>query len=888
MSTEVLNSQENKELEYIAISDKKQSEESIQKNDLEKNFIPFTGKWRVKLFLLNNNGQWDDKGIGFIFLANEIQSQGNEGCSDISSPTHMVKKLIMLEENTKEFILNINITEENLEFHFQRGTILTWKKRGISDEDNIAISFQEKEGLNEIIKNIRIINGENDQDDDRFFEEESPFDIFKDVTIDNLSNISREITPDMDEAKISDLVNYLEKTNCELIKKLGDLLINEEKRIEEIKSSFSLYSQETDISINLPLKNGKKIINEINRKRINNMEDGNGKIENNKPVMCNENINYIYDIFKNMILGGNRTMLELLFDDNNYLISFGALEHETQSNRIIPHRKYFKEIVKFKNPLNITDPSLIKKINQNLRLTYLRDTALGRIINENTIKAINLIIQMNHSEIIQYFMDNTDYLKVLFSQMESENIDVKKDAILFLSELISCSKNVVQSRVTFNEVLCENGILPILSKLIGDNSDKNNDGNTNSISELININIVEIFISILSSVPLLIRQYLIHNQDQTMSQLTNLLLFHNNFPIKYEISQIFKTLIDGEGDPSNKTIFFTSTIDKFISYLNKPYSKTNDKSEISSTIQIIIEIFLTWFNNMDFDAQFWLDKFQINKVIIKLLQDDQSKTVNLYAIKLLKIILDTCENYLVIKIISEELCNNLIKLLNENMKKRNIIFSCIMNFLDSVSLTNEYTFHMIMVYCRGFVYENRKYFENIINRLENNPIPKKKLAGFLMRTYTDASLEQITMLRNFEDCKSNDDDEFNYNDSIFSNEEDDDEINEGVAEGLISKTNLNCFSCIENNNEFNKMNFLKRKRKMPKHDEDEFLQYDNKEEDEEEKSNERCYLSSNQDNNNIFNKEEKMKNHKICQIQFKEGEEDDLCGIYLQEDELNE
>ena len=234
------------------------------------------------------------------------------------------------------------------------------------------------------------------------------------------------------------------------------------------------------------------------------MEDGNGKIENNKPVMCNENINYIYDIFKNMILGGNRTMLELLFNDNNYLISFGALEHETQSNRIIPHRKYFKEIVKFKNPLNITDPSLIKKINQNLRLTYLRDTALGRIINENTIKAINLIIQMNHSEIIQYFMDNTDYLKVLFSQMESENIDVKKDAILFLSELISCSKNVVQSRVTFNEVLCENGILPILSKLIGDNSDKNNDGNTNSISELININIVEIFISILSSVPLLI------------------------------------------------------------------------------------------------------------------------------------------------------------------------------------------------------------------------------------------------------------------------------------------------------------------------------------------------------------------------------------------------
>ena len=57
-----------------------------------------------------------------------------------------------------------------------------------------------------------------------------------------------------------------------------------------------------------------------------------------------------------MILYGNRSLLELLFDDNNYLTTFGALEHENQSNRIIPHRKYFKEIVKFKNPLNIQDP----------------------------------------------------------------------------------------------------------------------------------------------------------------------------------------------------------------------------------------------------------------------------------------------------------------------------------------------------------------------------------------------------------------------------------------------------------------------------------------------------------------------------------------------------
>ena len=827
MSTEILKSEENKEFDCIALSDQKQTEESI-KNDIseDKNFIPFTKKWRVKLYLLNENGQWDDSGIGYVFLANEIQNKGMGGCTDASYPSPMLKKLIMLKENTKEVVFNINLSEENLEFHNQRGTILTWKKGRFSDEDNIAISFQEKEGISDIFKNILMIHGENIQEDDVFFEEETPFDTFKDVNIENLPNILREIPPDMDEAKCTDLVNYLEMTGCALIKNLGNLLMNEEKKKEEIKSSLSLSSQETNVSLNLTSDNRKEIINEITKKIIN-MGETERKFENNNPKTCNENINYIYNIFKNMVLSGNRIMLELLFSDDNYLITFGALEHESQSNNIIPHRKYFKEIVKFKNPLNITDNSLLQKINQNLRLTYLRDTALGRIINENTNKSINLIIQMNHSEIIQFFIDNTNYLKTLFAQMHSENIGVKKDAILFLSELITCSKNVAQSRVTFNEVLCENGILPILSKLIEENSKENNEAN-DSISDLININIVEIFISILSSVPLLIRQYLIHNSGQTLSQLTNLLLFHDNFPIKYEISQIFKTLIEGDGDPSNKTEFFTPTIDKFISYLNQPYSKTNNKSEISSTIQIIIEIFLTWFNNMDFEPELWINKCQINKVIIKLLED-QSKIVCLYAIKLLKIIVDICENYLITKIINSDLCKILINIFKDNMKKSNIIFSSLMNFLDSISLTNDYALNTIMLYCRPFIYENNAIFQNIILRYEKRPTPKKKLSGFLMRTYTDASLGQTPMLNIFEDHKSNDDEDFKYD--IYRNEEeDDDELNYEGGE-MIKKTNLNCFSCIENNNEFKEVEFLKRKRKFDKNDDNRIIGYNLEDED---------------------------------------------------------
>ena len=40
---------------------------SPKKQKSLKNIIPFSKKWRVKLYILNENGQWDDKGIGNAF-----------------------------------------------------------------------------------------------------------------------------------------------------------------------------------------------------------------------------------------------------------------------------------------------------------------------------------------------------------------------------------------------------------------------------------------------------------------------------------------------------------------------------------------------------------------------------------------------------------------------------------------------------------------------------------------------------------------------------------------------------------------------------------------------------------------------------------------------------
>jgi hypothetical protein len=44
-----------------------------------------------------------------------------------------------------------------------------------------------------------------------------------------------------------------------------------------------------------------------------------------------KNIHYIFNIFKNLILIGDKSLTEALLDDELYLITFGALEYDFET-----------------------------------------------------------------------------------------------------------------------------------------------------------------------------------------------------------------------------------------------------------------------------------------------------------------------------------------------------------------------------------------------------------------------------------------------------------------------------------------------------------------------------------------------------------------------------
>ena len=686
--------------------------------DLENNkyfdLSLMTKKWRVKLYRLNENGQWDDNGIGFVFCASKIEKD------DIK-----INKLIMTNEITYEEMFSIDINKDTVDFHNQRGTIMTWKTSEDKIDDDTAISFQEKEGVTEIMKNILICEGKNPNDERLLMEIQS--EIYLEASIQNLPNLVRELNIDMGEEKLIDFITYLKNNDCKFIIELGELLNEEEKKIENLRTTTS--SNKSNDNINIINENETKS-NDYNQKQI----------YKDFPM---ENIHYIFTIFKNLVLIGDKELLELLIDDNLYLITFGALEYDFEAMKSVPHRKYFKDIVKFKNPLNIDDQSILKKINQNLRLTYLRDTALSRLIDDNSVKTINLMIQLNNNDLIQFFLNDNKYFENLFSQMKNENLNSKKESCLFLLELIECSKDVPQSRVIFIENIFDQGILSIISKIFDDNKkDNSNNKAIEDIKEFIKITSIEIFINILSTIPNPILEYLKKEDNhKLMKQITNIMIYSDNFGIKYEISQIYKTLIETEfkGQAMDRMELFNEPFQTLLKYLNKPIDLTishDKKMVISLTKQIIIEILISWFTLMNFNKQYWLDENKLNEIIPNLLEEND-KVINLYTIKLLKCIIDFTDPFICNRIITEKLCNNLSKLFIKNIKKNNIIISCMMEFFESLSKNKEMIFNNIMTYQSDFFYENEKYFKNILLRYEHKSTPKKELINYLKNDYKE-------------------------------------------------------------------------------------------------------------------------------------------------------
>ena len=475
--------------------------------------------------------------------------------------------------------------------------------------------------------------------------------------------------------------------------------------------------------------------NDLSTKVTISSENNNNNIKNNSISNLNssaiENINLISNIIKNILILSDKSLLEVLLNDENYLTIFGALEYDFETYKIVPHRKYFTEIVKFKNLLDIKNKEILNKIHLNHRLSYLKDTAICRFIEENTLKIINSMIQLNNNEIIQFFLQNLENLKFLLDLIKNnDDFNIKKDACLFLVELMNCSFDIFSSRITFIETLCENKIFEIIDNLLSKISNEeenifneNNKNDNKNSYELIKISIIEILIKILTCASESLKEYLLNNSDsKILNILCKLMLTNENFGIKYEISQIIKIYLDSEfQDSTNQTLQHSNILIILIDYLEIPLN-LKYKNEIINNKQIIIEI-LIYIIERNYFFYFFSDN-KVYEKVIKLLEEN-NKILNIYVIKFIKSLLLSANDFLINNIINQDLMEKLCKLFEENKKKENLLFSILLDFFNP-KLKNKIIIQQFLTLKKDFFNseENQIYFKDLLeknkNKNENN------------------------------------------------------------------------------------------------------------------------------------------------------------------------
>lgn len=174
------------------------------------------------------------------------------------------------------------------------------------------------------------------------------------------------------------------------------------------------------------------------------------------------------------------------------------------------YRDFLTGTSRFREAVEIKDPSIQMKIHQTYRLAYLKDVVLARILEDSTTNMLNSLIYFNQNDIVQHMQANTELLIDVFaafqpaatltaplprpagegihfvsdratteesevppppppSAMPSSVVDSpeleahKKDVVLLLHQLLIMSKNIaLTSRLHLVRTLLEHGLVHVL------------------------------------------------------------------------------------------------------------------------------------------------------------------------------------------------------------------------------------------------------------------------------------------------------------------------------------------------------------------------------------------------------------------------------------------
>jgi len=493
---------------------------------------------RVKLYELNAERQWDDKGTGHVSSTYVERLKG-------------ISLVVRSEADGYGSLLLESKIQPDTAYQKQQETLIVWSE---GDNFDLALSFQEKAGCDEIWEKICSVQG-------------------KDPSVDFTQDLVDDSEDDRGFDEISETAPPIELPAAELAK------------LEEISELVSS-------CLSSPLRREKlasAIENDTYIKKLLNIFNICEDLENM------EGLHHLYEIFRNIFLLNKNALFEVMFSEDTIFDVVGCLEFEPGNQTPKRHREYLRSMAKFHQVIPITNTELLTKIHQTYRVQYIQDVVLPTpsVFEENMLSTLSSFVFFNKVEIVSLILEDEKFLADLFNELKDAKTteDRRKELVLFLKEFCQFSQTLQpQSRDSFYKTLSTLGVLPGLEMTLQSPAKE-----TKAAS-------VDILLFIVDFSPSLVREYMMQQINSTdddgllMNIVIEGMICDTDMGAAVQLMGIIRTLLDPENmlasvNKSEKTDFlnhfYKHCMHVFIApLLSNTVHESPEKSD-SCTVQVL-------------------------------------------------------------------------------------------------------------------------------------------------------------------------------------------------------------------------------------------------------------------------------------------------------------
>ncbi|XP_058983104.1 serine/threonine-protein phosphatase 4 regulatory subunit 3 isoform X2 [Musca domestica] len=604
---------------------------------------------RVKLYALNAERQWDDRGTG------HVSSNYVDRLKGIS--------LLVRAESDGGLLLESKIQPDTA-YQKQQDTLIVWSE---GDNFDLALSFQEKAGCDEIWEKICQVQG-------------------KDPSVEITQDIVEESEDERFE-DMSDTAPPIELPPCELAR-LEDIS-------EVIQNCLTTPLRKEKLSMALESENYiKKLLNIFHV-----CED----LDNT------EGLHHLFEIFKNIFLLNKNALFEIMFAEDTIFDVVGCLEYDPSATQPKKHRQYLRQWAKFREAVPIKNQDLLAKIHQTFRVQYIQDIILPTpsvFVEDNMLNTLSSFIFFNKVEIVTLIQEDERFLVDMFTMLTDPNTsDAKRrDIVLFLKEFCNYAQNLQpQGKDSFYKTLTCLGILQALEITLVMNDQK-----TKAAS-------IDILTAIVEFSPLVVRNYTLQ-QDRMLLNIAIEQMLNDSEPelgVAVQLMGIIKILLEPENMLTEKgdflNFFYKHSIQTLIAPLllntidDRPQ---NEDYQTAQLLGIVLDILSFCVEHHTYHIKNFIIQKDLLKRILVLMKSSHTFLV-LGALRLLRKIVALKDEFYNRHIVKGNLFAPVVDAFIRNNGRYNLLESAILELFEFVKLED------IKTLCVYFVETFSKIFDEI-------------------------------------------------------------------------------------------------------------------------------------------------------------------------------